>query len=462
MTDKKHPTGEAEDDLPKAADGDAGGSPEKGHDSAADQPEPEALPAAEQPAEGLAEKSVSEETLSMETAADTDEPINSAETAAAEAATAAVPEPEIARASTGAGHPPSRPTAKRGFPWFGSLLLLLVLIAMGGVGYLGWRGYEFLLQDATKDKRIADLQAELQQQSEQLNLLNQQQNKAIALVQQQAAGNSERLQAAEQRIIAQNKRLLAMSTVTREDWLLAEAEYLLKLANQRVLIERSAEGAEALLTEADSILRELDDPDLFALRKAVNSDLAALRLVEKIDVEGLYLAINGLIDQLPSLPLRPTRAQVLDQIDTAEPDQDTSNLNWWQKVRLSFSRFFQGLKQFVRVRDHSVEAKALLAPDTTQYLLHNIRLILERAQLALLREQPEIYRQSLVQAQDYIERYYPQSQPASLYREQLRTLADKTIVTELPDISPSLELLHSYIEALHDLKGAKPAGSDQP
>lgn len=351
-------------------------------------------------------------------------------------------------------------TVKRRFFWASLILALLIIITMAAVAYLGWFGYEYLQSDqqgsAQLHEQIQSLQAQVQHQTEQLAGVQQSQSQTLAQALQAGDEAQERIQALELRVTAQNKRLLAMSTITREDWLLAEAEYLLKLANQRILIERSAEGAEALLTEADAILRDLEDPDLFPLRKAVNNDLAALRLVQKIDVEGIYLTIDGLINQLSSLPLKPTRQDIMTETDTEGPE-DKGVQGWRAALNRSFTTFVNTLGRYIRVRDHSVEAKALLAPDTAQYLLHNLRLILERAQLALLREQPHIYQQSLQQAETYIARYFPESERAQQYRQQLVTMSQKTIVTKLPDISPSLELLHSYIEQLHQLQGAKPA-----
>lgn len=351
-------------------------------------------------------------------------------------------------------------TVKRRFSWAAITLTLLIIITMAAVAFLGWFGYQYLQSDqqgsAQLHEQMQSLQAQVQHQTEQLAGVQQSQSQTLAQAQQVNDEAQQRIQALEQRVAAQNKRLLAMSTITREDWLLAEAEYLLKLANQRILIERSAEGAEALLTEADAILRDLEDPDLFPLRKAVNNDLAALRLVQKIDVEGIYLTIEGLTNQLSSLPLQPSRQEFMAETPAEQPE-DVDAQSWWAVFKRSFRTFANALGEYVRVRDHSVEAKALLAPDTAQHLLQNLRLILERAQLALLREQPHIYQQSLLQAESYIERYFPDSARSQQYRQQLTNLSQKTIVTQLPDISPSLELLHSYIEQLHQLQGATPA-----
>ena len=371
----------------------------------------------------------------------------------------------------------SQPTirSKRGFPWFGLLLALLMLVTIFVVVWLAWQGDQYIKGDTEKYAQVKILESQLSQQAQQLIAINQALGESLAAAKASGERANERLQIVEQRVIAQNKRLLAMSTVTREDWLLAEAEYLLKLANQRVLIERSAEGAEALLTEADAIMRDLADPDLYPLRKAINNDLAALRLVQKIDVEGIYLAIDGLVNHIEALPLQPTRQQVMiNSEDSAlrqqgEPGTGANGeaveaeSGWLAKVRSSFSGFTEGLSEYIRVRDHSVEARALLAPDATHYLQHNIQLLLERAQLALLREQPQIYSQSLLQAESYISKFLPASTAADNFRAQLKALSDKTIVAQLPDISPSLELLHAYIEELHNLKGATPAaGGSQP
>ncbi|SMF23680.1 uroporphyrin-3 C-methyltransferase [Alteromonadaceae bacterium Bs31] len=355
---------------------------------------------------------------------------------------------------------------KKTFSWIGILLTLLLLAIVGAVGYLGWRGNEFLGLDQQKIQQIQHLQGEQQSLASNIVALQQQlqqQQQALSSAQQNEQKLAQQLQAVEQRVVAQNKRLLAMSTITREDWLLAEAEYLLKLANQRVLIERSAEGAESLLTEADAILRDLDDPDLFPLREAVSNDLAALRLTKKIDVTGVYLEINGLVNQLPKLPLQPTRQQLMaveSQLVQTE-EQAAESSNWWQSIITSFKGFLGGMKDYVNVRPYSTGAKAVLTPEAELYLQQNIRLMLERAQLALLREQQTIFEQSLMHASDYIRQFYPRSETSELFVQQLVRLQEQKVVTTLPDITASLELLRAYIEQLHNLKGAQPAKGEQ-
>lgn len=272
---------------------------------------------------------------------------------------------------------------------------------------------------------------------------------------QQGDKYEQRLKIAEDRLQAQNKRLLSLSTTTREDWLLAEAEYLLKLANQRVLIEKNIDGADALLSEADIILRDLDDPDLFPLRKAIHDDLAELRLTVKVDQQGIYLSLASLSSQIESLPILPMTKTlpIKNQLqERSFPLNDTS-LSLTQKIKISFSNVLDSLKDYIRITDRTENPILVLTPESALYLQQNLRLMIERAQLALMREQHVIYQSSLEQAQTWIQKYFPANEKRALFLKQLDIEKNKEISRIFPDITDSLELLHNYIEQLHQLNG---------
>lgn len=272
---------------------------------------------------------------------------------------------------------------------------------------------------------------------------------------QQGDNYEQRLKIAEDRLQAQNKRLLSLSTTTREDWLLAEAEYLLKLANQRVLIEKNIDGADALLTEADIILRDLDDPDLFPLRKAIHDDLAELRLTVKVDQQGIYLSLASLSSQIESLPILPMikTLPLNDELqERSFPINDTS-LPLTQRIKISFSNVLATLKDYIRITDRTENPILVLTPESALYLQQNLRLMIERAQLALMREQHVIYQNSLEQAQTWIQKYFPENEKRALFLNQLDIEKNKEISRIFPDITDSLELLNNYIEQLHQLNG---------
>ena len=337
--------------------------------------------------------------------------------------------------------------------WLVSLSFAMALIAVSAVTYIYWQGKNYIgaanLQSRTAEQKISQLSAEVIKNQGEISELGSRYTQELAQM-------SQRLLAAEERLKAQHKRILSMSTTSREDWLLAEAEYLMKLANQRVLIERRAGSAVALLSEADNILRDLGDPDTFALRQALQIDLVALKLVHAIDVDGIYLRLNALALQAESIAILPETFAEAESHANPDPDAEiqVSVSSTSEDVSNSFSRFFNGFRNYFRIIDNTEKPEALLPPEDTAYLQLNLRFQIERAQVALLREQQDVYSSSLKQAEAWVARFYPSSESSRAFRHELAQLSDKTVVQTLPDITGSLELLHGYIGDLHALKGS--------
>ncbi|MFL0811143.1 MAG: uroporphyrinogen-III C-methyltransferase [Agarilytica sp.] len=347
--------------------------------------------------------------------------------------------------------------AKKSFPWFTTFVLILLLGFAGATLYVVQQG-KLKLEAQTQNFDSLQQLLSAQAQTSQQNLAQQKRgfDQDSARLNKQLKKAQTDISDLSQRLNAQGKRLRALSDTSRDDWLLAEAEYLLKLANQRVRIERSPEGADALLQEADGILRDLDDPNLHSLRRAIAKDLAALRLLKKIDVEGIYLNLVALTEQIESIPTRVVsqRNHSLPEVEGVSGEQAKG---FWDTVKGSWKQFTQSFKNYIRVIHHDEKPLPLLPVQDHMYLQQNLRLMLERAQLALLREQQDIYEQSLRQANEWLVTYYNESEVLNKFRNQLAVLQQKRIVQELPDINGSLQQIHDYIADLHNLKGvAKP------
>ncbi len=351
---------------------------------------------------------------------------------------------------------PEKPKAQqKKRSWATPILAFFFLLLMLSVAGLAYYGNTLLLEQkqtiAALENRVVD---QLSAAKQGINSVDKKQVQNAANLQEKIAETRQQLSDMNQRVFAQGKRIRAMSDTSREDWLLAEAEYLLKLANQRVLIERNAGGAEALLEEADNILRDMADPDLHPLRRALAKDLAALRLMDKVDVEGIYLTMVALAEQVDSLPLQLVEQEAVTQEPLANlAIEEEKPLSMTAKLSASWDGFKRSIANSYRVIPKDQKPKRILPPDATLYVQQNLRMILERAQLALLREQQQIYVQSLTQAQGWIDRHYNVNLPVVQFQEQLESLKQTTIVLTFPDISYSLELLHEYIENLHKLEG---------
>ena len=343
---------------------------------------------------------------------------------------------------------------------FLALVLLFVMIAAGGLAWYGWTNY---LQP--QQQRIQLLEESINRQLELSNSLSNQQqsvNKARMATEQLLESLSNSQQLIEQRLESHANRLRDLSGTSRDDWMLAEAKYLLRLASQRLLMERGTVGAQALLESADEILTAIDDVDLFIVRQAVAKDLMALKLAPTVDREGIYLQLAALIDtveKLPVIPLSPQH-QLTPSAEKAEPEYIAdSDKKWYSQLWFELRDTFVNLGQFIRIRHHDEPPEPLLSDEHKYHLTHNLRLMFEQSQLALLREQSEVYRQSLEQAKQWLNQYYAHYSKKDILVEEISQLQQKPIVQFLPNISGSLEQLTHYIDRYHKLTPEKPAKS---
>ncbi|OHV08484.1 hypothetical protein BH688_13790 [Kushneria phosphatilytica] len=226
-------------------------------------------------------------------------------------------------------------------------------------------------------------------------------------------------------------------------WVYAEIEYLLRMANQRLQLERDVSGAKSLLSAADDRLREIDNPALTPVRRALSSELSSLNGVPDIDRTGLFLSFGALQDRLAEMPL----SQEVKALSAEPADESTFSGDW----RSQLTRLGSQLKDLVTVRRHDEPLQALITPDQEGYLRENIRLLLEQAQLGLLKQNEKVYRQSISRAEELIRSYFKTDDSTTQsVLEQLDQLAGRNIRPELPDISGSLNALRQFREQRTD------------
>lgn len=97
----------------------------------------------------------------------------------------------------------------------------------------------------------------------------------------------------------------------------------------------------------------------------------------------------------------------------------------------------------VRFRRHDLEARRPLpAPDEAAYLERHLRLALDRAQLAALRRDQQIYVASLAAASDALAAFVdPTRAAAAALADELDALQGLDLAKPMPDISRSLAKL---------------------
>jgi len=106
------------------------------------------------------------------------------------------------------------------------------------------------------------------------------------------------------------------------------------------------------------------------------------------------------------------------------------------------------LQSYLQLRRFDGTVRPLLAPEEAVYLELNLRLMLERAQLAALRREQVIYTHSLDTARAWVDDYLdPESRAVQQMRAELDALGTLSLDRSLPDISGSLTALASVLRS---------------
>ncbi|MDB2481518.1 MAG: uroporphyrinogen-III C-methyltransferase [Porticoccaceae bacterium] len=315
------------------------------------------------------------------------------------------------------------------------IILILGLIAAVLAGsWLGWSQWQlWTLETDRSEIQLTSLRDSMDSIEQQYRL--DQERQAIQSKQFQQALTDLQL-----RSNSQGRRLAELGSTTRSDWLLAEAVYLTRLAAQRLQTERRTKNSLALLSNADQILQELDDPDLTPARSAMAADITALRLAGEVDVEGIYLELNSLVDSIDQLSILSAPAQ-----SEAEQQSAAESIEESPTPESVLEGFSQQLAQLIRVRQRSQPIEPMLQPEEATLVRQNIRLMLEQAQSALLREQQVIFSRSIGKAQSWLVQYFQLNPSAQVLSDRLSELAKAQVVQQLPEINTSLEAIETAI-----------------
>lgn len=265
---------------------------------------------------------------------------------------------------------------------------------------------------------------------------------------------SARLNELQNRVETQQQQLTTLATADRSDWQLTEAEYLLQLANQRLLLGGDLKTALEQLLSADNIIHDIDDSGLLPARAALAKDIAALKAIDVVDTEGIYFELEAVAAQADQLHL-------IESVEMKEeqpaPVDETATLS--ERLQTGLRAAVHKLYQLVQIRRRDEPYKPLLAPQYEAALKQNFKLAFEQAQVALLTRNQKLYEHSLAKARDWLMTYYTVDEHASqAVVAQLDELIGKHVEVTLPDISESRRELKAYIK-LRQVKLATATGA---
>ncbi|NEX82102.1 uroporphyrinogen-III C-methyltransferase [Aeromonas rivipollensis] len=306
-----------------------------------------------------------------------------------------------------------------------------ILLALGLTGGLYLHGH----QNAVAQQ--AELGALKLQLAEAMGKLDQSNSKDAE--QFSALGKSQQQQ--QEALDALQHKVLDLDDKRPNDWMLAESEYLVRMAGRKLWLEHDIVSAITLLGNADERIKALNDPSLMPIRKALAEDIAKLKGMPRVDREGLTLKLAALSDQIELLPL----STVSMPQAKAEPDQavSTNPDEWESNLKKNWVKFTEN---FITIRRRDGAVEALLSPQQEIFLRENLKTKLLQAQLAVYREQQALYTDSLEKAQRWLTQYFDVDNSATQYMQsELDKLKGEQIQFDYPDQFKTQSMLEQVL-----------------
>lgn len=307
-------------------------------------------------------------------------------------------QPTKAAKDTAPKAPKPAPQQKSGGSKTGLIAIALVIALGGGLYYHGHQ------QSLAQEAQITALQNQL---SGLKNSLASNEQSVLSKVNTTLTSTEVALNQQEKSISSLQMALAEMKGRSPNDWLLAGADYLTKMAGRKLWLEHDVNSATVLLEAADHRIAELNDPSLKDLRLALNNDITSLKAVARVDRDGLVLRLTSLEQHVDSLPL--ANALMPKALEQKAQTVSQSVNDWKANLMTSLENFSD---HFITYRKRDGNVVPLLSPQQDFYLQENIKNKLETAIRAVYREQGEVYKQSLITAQKWAEQYYDMSSPA--------------------------------------------------
>ncbi len=328
--------------------------------------------------------------------------------------------------------------------------LLISACALGLSGYIGWRAMPLEQSQPILREGMDQLQTQIARQQARLTTVAQN----TSPMKEQLHELQEREARLLSRIDSLATKVRELEGSTRNQWRIAEVEYLLRLANQRLLTVNDVTGALELMGSAEQILGQLDDYSLFPIREALAEDIAVLKSATILNQESIWLRLQAVTDLIPELVILDDghiadAASVLQSNKVPLPSEkmDTQQAGSWQQTikNMLFDTWhrFTGLFRINTQREQPIEV--LLTPEQDQLIRQKMLLLIEQSKLALITGQQVVYQNSLEQAYSWLNRYFMLGGSVSnQLAEELSGLQRLSITSRMPSIHRSLDALKEH------------------
>lgn len=203
---------------------------------------------------------------------------------------------------------------------------------------------------------------------------------------------------------------------------LAEVDYLLRLANERLKLFSDPLAADQALEIADLHLAALDNPMYLGVRQeiaAARGELAAINMPDYVGITSQLEAIQEITARLPFRGSAPVSRE-------SESGEETG---WWEKVKSVFGNL-------VTVRRSTAQENERISLEDKDYIRQRLWLQLEIAHLSLMRREQAAFRKSLEQVRETLSTWFDSGDRAfQSANHGIGELLALEIEVDVPDIS---------------------------
>ncbi|HDS8576195.1 TPA: uroporphyrinogen-III C-methyltransferase [Klebsiella variicola] len=323
-----------------------------------------------------------------------------------------------------------------------SLALSAIAIAIAiaaGIGLYGLNKQQATRQNATTSElsgQLAALQKAQESQKSELEGIIKQQADQLSQAKHEQETLTKQLDELQQKVAV-------ISGSDAKTWLLAQADFLVKLAGRKLWSDQDVITAAALLKSADASLADMNDPSLIGARRAITDDIATLSAVSQVDYDGMILKVNQLANQIDNLRLADNNDD--DSPMDSDSDELSSSISEWRvNLQKSWQNF---MDSFITVRRRDETAVPLLAPNQDIYLRENIRSRLLVAAQAVPRHQEETWKQSLDNVSTWVRAYYDTDDATTkAFLDEVDKLSQQSITMTVPETLQSHALLEKLMQ----------------
>jgi uroporphyrin-III C-methyltransferase len=242
-----------------------------------------------------------------------------------------------------------------------------------------------------------------------------------------------------QQQISQLQNFIEQKFSTNDNAILfANVNQLIQLAQYNLIYFHDTDNALSALMLADKQLGTIISPDirLENIHQLLTKYLTSLKALPHIDLKNSLAQIQTLKMQIMQLSLLPTSNSTPQNLNVS-----ASNLlgNKWIRI---LQNSLDSFRQLIIIRHLNKPIEPLLPETEQQYLQHNLLLLLQQTQWALIHHEPTIYQSSLQEIQENIKKHFASSSSSTqAVLQSINQLKQIDLQNPTLDLNPLLQAI---------------------